>query len=390
MQFLSDILIKGKAFLDNIVSANGSPFKFLVRDTNTGEIKEKDIDIPHSQGEENNINIADGNGGLKSSSLELSINVIKPSFLPGNDHCSLMLNPVGAIGLDTNWLLLSTTAASLKSLNDEEYIPGSDDSLVTKKYVDDNKTNSQGEENEVNVSDGDGGFKTTDLKVVFDKILNKYSDGNSHAEISIHDDGILNQKANEIDLLTDAAILRKKDGSDYKPQSEHSLVTKKYVDTNLNVPKSFTRSVQESLSNSIVLKDVITESSGYFVVTGRITCIGIKSQFFSYTIFKDFNFAVRILAPSNLFVEDMYVDRHGGIVVYKDNNFENSFPVPGEYLKIELAQQGINKVFRITNDLKQFNNSLLGTIECRVEFTIRKYIVGEPDLRMEEEFILEK
>ncbi len=77
MQFLSDILIKGKAFIDNIVSTDGSPFKFLVRDTVTGEIKEKDATMPYSQGSQHKVNVADGSGGWKETNLKVDGELIR-------------------------------------------------------------------------------------------------------------------------------------------------------------------------------------------------------------------------------------------------------------------------------------------------------------------------
>jgi hypothetical protein len=137
MQFLSDILIKGKAFIDNIVTANGSPFKFLVRDNETGEVKEKDISIPSSQGQENVVNVSDGSGNFKQTHLEINGDIIRSQYKTQGYDSEIALYDDGIMIQKANTIEVIADHAELRKRDNSEYSPTTDRCLVTKKYVDD-------------------------------------------------------------------------------------------------------------------------------------------------------------------------------------------------------------------------------------------------------------
>jgi hypothetical protein len=294
MQFLSDILIKGKAFLDNIVSANGSPFKFLVRDTNTGEIKEKDIDIPHSQGEENNIN----------------------------------------------------------------------------------------------VSDGTGKFKETQLLVEGTKIKNKYDSLQYDSEISIYDDGIINQKALTIDIKADETYLSKRDGSEYTPTHNRSLVTKKWVEEQVQPAQSDmdfweTHTVNQNSNRIYSLNNYITDLSGNFIVTFKLRYVGTVNQDYYITIYRNMTLPLRVLSSQRMFASSLKIDSTGGIVVFDHPNsavpavtdFPDNFCVP------YITKSGNNIRLNVPNNLIGFNASMTGAVNITLGMKIEKYVAGfVPDL----------
>ena len=137
MDFLSDIIHKGKVYFQSIVEANGSPLKFLLRNTETGEVVEKDITIPSSAGDEDVVNTSDGSGGFKETQLRIDNDKIGNKYAAGTHHdATITIYDDGIIDVNANSLELKSEQATLQNQANEAYNPMYPDSLVTKRYID--------------------------------------------------------------------------------------------------------------------------------------------------------------------------------------------------------------------------------------------------------------